>query len=154
LQYTGTTIDFHWRLAINVLLQPVHFSDVFTPVTFFPFVPFAYTPLGWVDESSTLTAAAAADINSSIYVTRDILLGLRWGGIGVVGLAFIACVIFFSIAWRRKVMKDRLADFTSAIYFADYYRPLQLSLAEQPLSDARRSSETELVLPEKLRDKR
>ena len=112
-QNTGSTFDFHWRIGVNILLQPVSVPRLLQPnLVFFPFVSLVYHPLAWGGQDSTITDGQAANFRSQVYLAIGVITGVRWGGVALAGAAGIVAAALFIAALcvhRRRIIRAKAA---------------------------------------------
>ena len=90
---TGLTMRAHKRIQVNVYIPPDLAFDDFNPDV----VKDIFYPIVWVDETSEITPALAADFRSSVYLLRD----LRLGSVIVLSVAAAAALAASLICWFK-----------------------------------------------------
>jgi hypothetical protein len=108
--YTGSTMDFHWRVGVNAYVQPVTVQlSGDSSATFFPSVKALYFPLAWISQDSTVTPAQAAQVQDQLYTPLMIIQAVYWGGIAFAAAAGGASILLISMAvCRRRALSARL----------------------------------------------
>jgi hypothetical protein len=125
-------MDFHWRVAINIFLEPTPWDD--TGVTFFENVSPVYLPIGWVDRYGAITPTQASVFKGKVYLARDIMLGVRWGGVALASAAFLCMIVASIVAYRRHNAVKHAEEANEALYYEDMYRSLMVPLASTSTS--------------------
>jgi hypothetical protein len=80
---TGQILDFHFRLAFNVYVEPITVNPVGLPFTYFPDVTPGYFPIGWGSQESSLSDAQANTFKGAVYKPVYAAAFARWGGVGL-----------------------------------------------------------------------
>lgn len=110
---TGSTLDFHWRVAVNLRVAPLTATGIFgAQYTFFAGLTPVFFPVLWGSQDSTVSSSQATEFISAVYTPLRILEALRWGGGAIAILGAVIAVVLVAIACcirRRKALQEAAA---------------------------------------------
>jgi len=96
---SGQTLDFHWRIAANVHIEPI---DGPLGFKFFPGLAPVYMPVMWADRYATADADQVALFKGRVYYALDLIQGAKWGGLAAALVGGLALLAFAGTAWQRS----------------------------------------------------
>lgn len=102
---TGQILDFHFRLAFNVFVNPITVDFLGLPFTYFPDVATGYFPIGWGSQESSLSDSQANTFKGAVYKPVYAAAFARWGGVGLMSLGGLFLVL--RMAWACWVFGRR-----------------------------------------------
>jgi hypothetical protein len=140
---TGSALDFHWRIGVNILVAPTTTSWFGIPFTFFENVTAVYLPVAWGGQDSGISDSQASQFKSQLLVNVQIITGIRYGGMALAiaaGVAALGLAIGACCLRRRRSLLTKFADhnreqlsFTENSLEAPLVGARSLSLQEEPV---------------------
>jgi hypothetical protein len=106
---TGQILEFHFRLGVNVRVEPITVHTLGLPVTYFEYVAPAYIPLGWGKQESLMSDSQAQAFLTQVYTPLKACVGSRWVGLALISLG--GCLVLWDLAmWARKPQEGGVPD--------------------------------------------
>jgi hypothetical protein len=115
---SGQTLDFHWRLAANMLIAPLKVKVGPLNFTFFEGVTPVYVPVMWADRYGTADPSQVSEFKGKVYYALDLMMGAKWGGLAVGLVGGLALLAFAGTAWQRIRAKAASTEAQLAHYEA------------------------------------
>lgn len=117
--YSGSTMQFDFSVQVNVEIGP----DSFSNQAFFPNVTNLYMPVAWLHRYGLVSDSQADNFKGQVYLARDFMYGLRWGGVALSCVSFLAALWCFWLGRGRRRAQLRNHEIAIADYYAQMYQP-------------------------------